>query len=32
MGGEGDLDVGVVGYKMQVSIEDVAELVSPKIV
>jgi len=32
MGGEGDLDVGVVGYEMQVSIEDVATLVAPKIV
>jgi hypothetical protein len=32
MGSEGDLDAGVVGYEMQVSIEDVATLVSPKIV
>jgi hypothetical protein len=32
MKGEGDLEVGVVGQEMQISTEDVATLVAPKIV
>jgi hypothetical protein len=32
MKGEGDLEVGVVGQEMQISIKDVATLVAPKIV
>jgi hypothetical protein len=32
MGGEGDLEARVVGQEMQVSVEDVATLVAPKIV
>jgi hypothetical protein len=32
MGGEGDLEAGVVGQKMQISAKDVITLATPKIV